>query len=338
MNNLRTTIHKRGESGGTEIGWSALSQYARCPRQWALAELLPHPSGGTGLASRPGRALIVGTLVHAFLKGWYLSDPDNGHYSADAGFTELHEAKLLFSDDDITQTGYGKDTPLADAMDLCRRYAKECGADGPDPDIARFRVATDEEGPLVERYFKVDLGYNDYYLTTRIDTIGWAPGSDDIILIPEHKTCDVSKQMATIFDLALSGQLTIETWAIRSNLGHTGEIIPVINLIRKRAAAKDVCRIWEPQRRTPVDLEYFRQHIIRRLRRMDSDVAEYRALVEKGVPPLTAILTVFEAAPPRETCAGQGFKCFAYDLCSDIANAGAWLLGTDARFPKEEAA
>lgn len=345
MHNLRTAIHKRGESGGTEIGWSALSQYARCPLQWALAELLPHPSGGAGIASRPGRALIVGTLVHAWLAGWYRSDPEHGNYDADAGFAALNEAALEFSEDDLQQSGASnKATPLAEALDLCRRYAAECCATGPDPDRERFIVAIDDEGPLVERYFKIDLGYGGYYFTSRIDTIGWA--CDDLptttspgtMVIPEHKTCDVSKRKATLDDLALSGQFSGEAMAVRNELGHKGKIIPYINLIQKRAAARDVCRIWEPNERTDADLEKFRIDVVKRLKHMDADVAEYRELVKAGVPPLTAIHLVFSAHPPRETCAGQGYQCFAYEGCRDRKNFSSWLLGTAPRFPAEDAA
>lgn len=342
MQLLKSAIRKRPtDSGGTEIGWSSLSQYAACPHRWALAEILPHPRGGHGIGSRPGRALIVGSLVHAFLHGWYLSSPEEANYSDDAGFEKLSEEARKFTPDDLNQTSASnRATPLAEALGLCTRYAAECGTTGPDPDRDRFRIAFDEEGPLIERPFAVDLGWEGYYFTTRIDTVAWAvtDGAPDPshIVIPEHKTCDVAKRAGTLADLALSGQFCGEFLAVREDLGHTGQITPVINMIQKRAAAKDLCRIWEPLTKTPRDIDKFRRDVVKLLKAMAADVEEYNALTKSGVPPLQAIELAFRANPPRETCAGQGYKCFAYDLCLARSTGPGWLLGTEPRFPLEE--
>lgn len=343
MQVLKNAIRKRPDgSGGTEIGWSSLSQYAACPHRWALAELLPHPRGGHGIGSRPGRALIVGTLVHAFLHGWYLSSPEEGDYITDAGFDKLSDEAKKYAPEDLSQTSMSaRTTPLAEALDLCTRYSRECSLTGPDPDAHRFRIAFDEEGPLVEREFRVDLKWEGYYFTTRIDTIAWAVTDGVVdpstIVIPEHKTCDVSKRAGTLADLALSGQFCGEYLAVQEDLGHPGKIIPVINMIQKRAAAKDLCRIWEPLNKTPRDLEKFRRDTVKLLKQMSADVSEYQALLKTGLHPLEAIELVFRGSPPRETCAGQGYKCFAYDLCISRSTGKGWLMGTEPRFSAEDA-
>jgi len=361
MQTLKSILNKRvGDSGGTEIGWSSLSAFHACEKRWALGELLPHPKGGFGIGARMAHPLFVGQRIHDAMKAWYLSDPTSmadwdgspvtRRYSAEAGMEALREGgkrdkAAVENDEDWAKWS-------AEAEQLWRRYSAETGASGPDPETNYFVVAHDNEGPMVERFFAVPLGYQDYYMTTRLDTVGWAvddlptsknPGT---IVIPEHKTCDVSFRAATLADYGLSGQVSCEALAVKECLGFLGHVYPVINLIQKRSKGEktllsergrtgELCRIWEPVDRSERDLLKFKIDMVRRLKRMNSLVEEYKEHVKLGVDPLDAIELVFDGHPERMTCAGQGFRCGMYDLCRNRQNAKALLLSTTPRFAAE---
>ena len=361
MKTLQSVLQKRDENSGTMIGWSSMSAFHACELKWALSELLPHPKGGIGIDSGMSHALFVGSRIHDALRAWYHSDPtsvadhDGGpitrRYDSDAGMQALRrscdETRDAVADDERWAEW------KAESEQIWRRYAAECGPGGPDPETNYFVLAHDENGPLVEREFTVPLGYGDWFMSTRVDTIGWdihnlpTTTHEGVIVIPEHKTSDVAMARGALLDYALSGQLSVETLAIKECLGWQGQTLPIINLIKKRAAGEKIplaerglkgglCRLWEPQTRTDFDLAKFKHDMVRRLKRMTLLVEEWKEHIRKGMDPLDAIYLVFDGNPERQTCAGQGYQCFAYNLCLDKRVMRGSLLSTNPRFPANE--
>ncbi len=324
-------VLRHSSRGGSRIGWSAISQFQECELSYFYANVVPHPSGGFGVAGGEARALWVGTRVHEALAAWYLSSPHNAHYDADAGVAALEtgarESGLLESEPENAAAW------TEEALGLFRRYAAECGPNGPTPDGDYFRIAFDAEGPLVEREFEIDLGWGGYFYTTRIDAIGWDRATPGRLLVVEHKTCDVSRAGSALRGYALDPQLSGETLAVQA--AWQQPVVPVINLIKKRAAAKSTCRSWDPMPRSPADLEKFRIDTVRTLKRMDERVEEYLALVERGVPPLDAGNLVFHGSPKGRICADQGRQCTFYDFCYRKSTRMDTLAGTNPRFPSE---
>lgn len=320
MKTLESVLHTT-PGGGSKIGWSMLSMFLECELRWFLANVVPHPKGGFGVAERPSRALTVGALFHAGLAAFLQTGED------ESGLAAIETAKVEF--------GGAPEEYLAEwveeAGQLYRRYAKECGPAGPDPDSDRFAVAVDPDGRVVERDYTVDLGYNGYYFTTRIDAVAWDVVTEGTLLIVEHKTCDVSRVGMALRDYQVSGQLTGEMMAVQAAYPEVECVIPVINLVKKRAAAKNAVRSWEPMPRSPADVEKFRNDVIRRLRRMDAAVAEYQELVAAGVEPLEAGNLVFDGSPKVGTCSG----CAFYEACYRRTNRRQWLATTEPRHAAE---
>lgn len=331
MKHLESVL-RHSPTGGSRIGWSALSQFAECEFNWFLSYVVPHPKGGFGIGQGDARALWVGAMFHEAMKAWFLSAPETAQYSLDAALSALETS--------VRENGLRERDPdraaewESETAQLFRRYALECGPTGADPDGDRFRVAFDAEGPLVEREFEVDLGYNGYYYTTRIDLVAWDAATPNQLLVVEHKTCDVSRAGSALRGYALDPQLSGETLAVAA--AWQRPVVPVINMVKKRAAQKNPCRAWEPMPRSQVDLEKFRIDVVRRLKRMDEKVEEYKELVARGVPALEAGSMVFDGSPKGKVCADQGRQCAFYDACYRRSTREHWLAATEPRFKLEE--
>ncbi len=331
MKHLESVL-RHSPRGGSRIGWSALSQFQECEWSYFLSNILPHPKGGFGISQGDARALWIGAMFHSAMQAWFLSAPETGQYSMDAALAGLEAA---VREDGLRERDSDKAAEWeSDVSQLFRRYALECGPAGPDPDRDRFRVAFDADGPLVEREFEVDLGYNGYYYTTRIDLVAWDAITPNQLLVVEHKTCDVSRAGSALRGYALDPQLSGETLAV-SAAWERG-VVPVVNMVKKRAAAKATCRAWEPMPRSPVDLEKFRIDVVRRLKRMDERVEEYKSLVESGVPALEAGSMVFDGSPKGKVCADQGRQCAFYDMCYRKSIRSSLLAATEPHFQIEE--
>jgi hypothetical protein len=131
----------------------------------------------------------------------------------------------------------------------------------------------------------------------------------------------------------LDPQLSGETLAVSAAWNRP--VVPVVNLLKKRAAAKNAYRSWDPMPRSPLDLEKFRLDTVRTLKRMDEAVEEWQTLVESGVTMLHAADLIFHGSPKGRICADQGRQCFAYDACWRRANREQWLAMAEPRFPLE---
>ena len=331
MKHLESVL-RHSPKGGSRIGWSSISQFAECEWSWFLSNVVPHPKGGFGVSQGDARPLWVGAMFHSAMQAWFLSAPETAQYSLDAALAGLEEA--IRADGLRERDGDKAAEWESEVSQLFRRYALECGPQGPDPDGDRFRVAFDAEGPLVERDFEIDLGYQGYYYTSRIDLVAWDAVTKGQLLVVEHKTCDVSRAGSALRGYALDPQLSGETLAVAA--AWQRPVVPVINMVKKRAAAKSTCRAWEPMPRSQHDLEKFRIDVVRRLKRMDERVEEYKSLVDKGVPALDAGSLVFDGSPKGKICADQGRQCAFYSACYQRSTREHWLAATEPRFQLEE--
>ena len=303
-----------GTSGGTRIGVSCIKQWDRCKWQWFLSYAAPRPDNGVGFRRKTiGKALIVGILFHDAEQVWLESGWQDGKFDHGVALDCIQAAM----DSAERQREAGTEEQLTDcvatALELFARYAKRCGPNGADPDWERFRIAADSEGkPLLEREWQVDLGYNQYFITSRIDAVGWRC-ADGLLSAIEHKTMDVGNHRATIRGYHVGPQPTCEQLAL-STAWPNEDVGVALNAVIKRAAAANPVRQWVVMDRREQHLEMFRIDTIRKLQAIDEAIEEWLEL-SLEMPTMAAARLVFTANAPETVCSGQGFGCDFYDIC-----------------------
>ncbi len=305
---------------GTRTGWSFLKSYKSCPMKWFSTYLRPHPSGGTGTqALATSRPLYVGDLFHHGLEDWYLSGWQDGSYSLDAAVARLRE-RAKEQQSEVPDADWSNWT--GEAEDLLIHYHQFYGPGGLAPEWPQYQIAADHEGvPLVEREFVMDLGYQGYVFTCRIDACVMFDGN---LIALETKTVDTSRVSRLMLQFQVDGQCTGEIWLLRSAFPQLDNAGLHLNMIVKRAGkGKDPFR-REPYHRSDIDLETFRLTTVRTLRQIDDSIGEYTQLVDSGVEIDEAARRVFDGYPDGFQCCGN-FACDFLFSCMTKGHESAWF-------------
>jgi hypothetical protein len=175
--------------GGSLIGNSYISTFANCWLKGFNTYIRPC-EGQRGIRARfRSEHLIKGGIFHEAIAELYLSGCRDGE---DTGIWDLEQAlgkldeECLKATDEYPDSQKLEDDKLMMRNMLTNYYAKY-GPGGPAQDFPIVvKVLHDEAGePLIEREFRVDLGYKDYAFTMRADLLVEHHGRP---VIMEHKT------------------------------------------------------------------------------------------------------------------------------------------------------
>jgi hypothetical protein len=320
QSNLDILPHTEG--GGTRFGWSFLKSWKACRTKWYDTYLRPHPDGGTGTEPTfTGEALLLGSAVHKGLEAYY--NANTGIMWSDEGrILSVHGHARKELRERISEMAGGEEeyTKLtAQADDMLTTYIHHWTET--EPEYPTWKVALDKNGePLVEREFELDLGYNGYVFTSKIDVV--CVFQDEYLVPLEHKTVDVSRAGRLVQQFMLDGQASGQLWLLQQCYPHL-EVGPLhLNMLVKRAKRDPFRR--EPISRQPVDLEVFYHNTVRTLKEIDDHVGEWRSLVQRGMDPDTAARVIFDSTPDSFQCAGN-FQCAFYGACTARGHEEAWF-------------
>lgn len=195
-------------SGGNDVSVSYLRDWGGCPRRWFWRHAYNTPEGWGLEIVRTSLPMVVGSAVHAAAAAWRESGWRTGEYSLDAALAALrtHMAGRVHE--------FPNEDEHADAQavgeDIFRRYSARWADEYPD-----FQVASDADGPLLERLFAVPLD-GGVTLNVRPDGVVFAHG---FLAVLEMKTVAPSRVGPTLAMMERSPQTLAETYALRT-LGH----------------------------------------------------------------------------------------------------------------------
>ena len=214
------------DQGGTSLGNSYLSLWARCPRKWYY-EYYRATDVGRGLAPlNESPDLMLGSLFHEGLAEWYTSGFDSGEdtggYDLDAGL----EGIALYRD----QQEEDCDELAEQAGQMLTTYHETYGPGAPLQDYPNLRIAADAEGqPLVERDFRFELAPGKWY-TGRIDAICI---HDNQLKVLEHKTAGVRSVGGRLRSIGTDSQFAGEQWLLQQALPDLAVSGVLVNCVLK---------------------------------------------------------------------------------------------------------
>lgn len=340
------TLKEKPAGGGSPFGVHYITDFATCPTKfywrnlaiWPGVYLSVGPDGAitdareaqafadsptlpVGVEQRGfAPALDTGSRVHAGVAAFYLSGCRDGEDSGERSLDAMLEAAREDPPwpDDPTE-GHYESLALADKM--LRRYFEVYKAED------AVRVAFDPEGqPLVEREFWLDLDYNGYRFTCRADLVYWQNG--EYLRFMEHKTCRASDLPKWLKRAELDGQFTGQFLMGRSHFpDQPFDAVSLNALVKDRGAKSNLPDMMrKPYSRSNAQLEKFRIDTVRKLKRIDESVEEWRDLIGRGMEPEDAAKVVFDGSPSGYECVGTGISCTFATLCSNRERLSSILL------------
>jgi hypothetical protein len=318
-------IPKQTEFGASPVGNSYLALFANCPKAWYNNYLRPIPT--TGREGEPlvtqgispmstALPLVEGDIFHTGLEAWYLSGcrdgADTGEYDTDQGLTAA-ESKWS-SRKRHYETDVDEGESWANMQTLLLNYFERYGPNGDSPDFPTVMVAHDGEGkPLVEREFKSDLPYGNYYYTMRADLVVLHRG---YLKMGEHKTSVASFLGQRLKSTHYDSQMTGQCWVMRENFPDTPLNGVWVNVIVKFRSAKSKFDIAERETttRSQFQLDNFPLGAADILQQIDDRVGDFHRNLGDGVDKEMAAQLSF---PDHGTRSG---RCFAFNRYCDYFN------------------
>jgi hypothetical protein len=315
MNDTPRFIPARTLEGGTLVGTSYTNEFASCPYSWSNSYLRPHPDDPAAEAGiRPrftSPYLLAGRTVHVGMAAWYASGvrggEDTGARDIDRAIQEArvsHNSALHeYEDADRAE----EDWQMTEV--LLRSYHDRYGPTGAACEFPEVSVVLDgRDEPLIEREFKIQLGYRDYIFTSRPDAILNIRG---MLRTRDHKTSVArfvgERREWTHWDPQFMGEaLALTTLFPDEPLDGAEANILVKN--RSPNSKFDVAE-REVKRWSERDLWAYRLELIDILQQIDDRVGRYRLARSNGYDPETAACEVF----PRHGTRTQA--CTAYGGC-----------------------
>ncbi len=266
-------------SGGSLFGNSYTSSFAQCPRLFFNSYKRPM-DGAMGIKSRfTSEHLLKGRVFHVGIAELYQTGCRDGEYhgewSVDQAMARMELEHSWASVDYESHEKADEDWLLVQSMLL--NYHDEFSKNGNQPEFLDIQVLFDGAGlPMIEKEFRVDLGYRDYVFTCRADLLINHHGFPKIM---EHKTSApgfwATKRLNAIHT---DSQFTGECFVMAA-LFPDEQISEVLcNIVIKKGRSEIAKR--ETTRRDHHDLNTFRlaqidilEQIDRRVNGFDNDMA-----------------------------------------------------------------
>jgi hypothetical protein len=314
------------EKGGSLIGNSYLSLIATCPLKWFNAYARPC-EGQRGIRARfRSEHLIKGGIFHEAIAELYLSGcrdgEDTGEWDIERAKAKLDEECLKATDEYPNEAKLEEDRLMMTAM-LTNYYAKY-GPGGPAQDYpVVVKVLHDEEGePLIEREFRVDLGYQDYVFTMRADLLIEHHGQP---VIMEHKTSAAGfwpqQRLNTIHtDAQMTGQCFVMDCLF------PGQVLDGVlcNVVIKKGKTEIAMRALT--NRDAADFEVFRLSSLDILQQIDHRMNGFNEDLEKGWEMEDAVRRWFPDHGQRTgACTAYVSGCEFQHLCRNKTRMKAGL-------------
>lgn len=322
---MTTNIPKlpKSLSGGSPLGWHFMKDFKNCETYWWNRNLRPHPAGGVGIEPRESReALAIGTAFHRFAEFWYLSgwDTENGRDTGHRNLTTALDAarrSMIEHGFDPSSEGPGS-AAWAIVEQLAIRYHAKYGPGGTHEEFPSYRVHSIENRlePMVEQEFWLDLGYNGYLFTARLDLIVQTSAG---LLALEHKTSAASLAGKLLDRFQLDGQATAQSIMLARHFPDEPIVGVELNVAVKDRGAKSSLPMLMRERthRSEAQLEKFEMDAVRTLRRIDDTVGYYDSLLHSGMGYDEAARVAFDGNPDGYQCVGAFGKCAFFDLCNN---------------------
>lgn len=299
--------------GGSPFGSSFIKGWWECPKKWWYGFLAPHPKGGLGLESQfLAKPLAIGIVVHKWLEVFYITGNAEAADQAVTNWFKDYQGPEIMDlgdvDDMVT-------TLVSNYLDYERTNP-----------LVPLSL---ENGPLLECNLAINLGYNGYIYTARLDGVV-TNTEDGYNYILENKTVDVSRYQELVGSVDFDIQFTGQNFLAHHLLPTLNIQGVLVNILKKRVgknnSEKIDRRISYPN---PQKLEKFRLDITRTLENIDQSIAEYDELVSLAMPPYEAARQVYDERGDRK-CNWCEFK----EICRNPTKAEAFASPFLARASK----
>lgn len=332
---MTQTVTDAPSTGGTEFGWSYISNYKACPMRWFNRYHRPNKEGGLGVAPmKTASPLLIGSGTHEGLAAWYRSGwrdgEDTGHRNLDRALDAAEAHFATRRDEFEDESAY--DDGLAMVRKLLTGYHDWYGEGGPEQEYPHYKVLGDPETgePLIEVEFRVPLGQG-YVFTTRLDTV---VSLQQFAYDLEHKSWAAQGVSAGFDRFGIDGQGTGQIFALKDRYPELSVAGIIVNALVKNRGARSNKPPFERNitGRTEQDIEKFKLDTARTLAQMDAALEEFRHLVQGGLSVNEAANVVFDASPPSVVCRGFS-RCEYYAPCKSRGYEQS-LFDSNYRAPK----
>jgi len=324
-------IPARSLNGGTPIGSGYLRAYHECPYKFFNTYLRPVgdlEDGAQLVGIQPrfkARALGLGSLFHSFMEHLYLSGcrdgEDTGEWDVDRAIEGTKETKRAIQDAYQDAAEWEDDYETSILLGRC--YIDRYGPHGLAPDWPRFQVAFDGNGvPLIERQFSLDLGFNDYYITSKPDII---MTRDGYLITRDHKTAARGWGQRRAANIDTDPQFTMEHMILSELFPEEAFEGSEVNIIVKGLvpASKAERFFRNTTTRSLADIASFKADTIDLLQKIDTAVANFTELWEStGDLELSAGLAFPRHGVRTDACHAFNRACDFIDLCVYKDNIG----------------
>ena len=316
------------QHGGSLVGNSYLSLWAKCRRKWFLEYAYPHPDGGSGLSPLvTKKPLLMGSLLHAGKQHWYESGvrdgEDTGQYSLEAalGAVEAHAAQR--NQEWATSEEQAED--VAAVKQLLVDFHRHFGPEGHTPLWPETKILCLDDGrPAVELELTAPLGFGDYIYTCRADAFSLY--QDRYLRVEEHKTSAPSFVDRVATNLAKTSQFSGEYYMARNSFPDAAMDAIHLHIHIKGWSTRS--KFPQPVKfatttRTAEQLERFRLQAVSLLREIEDTMAQYEQGQAAGVDLPHLMDSLFPEIGERTgECYSYNSTCQFEGLCRMGTRAG----------------
>lgn len=325
-------------TGASEFGSHFITTFRDCPMKWYNSYRRPHPTieGGVGLDfTFTPVPLMVGWLTHQGLESYYRSGWQDGAYDLELAFEAVESGVANRAAE--FQSPEMREDCIAQTRALLTTYHDWYGPGGASPDWPNLKVLHDNEGsPLIEREFRIDMGYGGYVYTARLDTVVEFSG---YVYALEHKTTAASAVGRLFQRMSMDTQATGQAFLLDQLFETTKpkQGILINALVKRVARGKPPC-LRHPVNYTQAHFKKFRLDVISTLQKIDEACEKYEDLLNGGMDHNEAASQVFVQHTGQ--CVGFG-PCTFLPICQNIGSEDSMATNLRAKKinrPNEETA
>jgi hypothetical protein len=318
--------------GGTRVSPSYLAKWHKCPMEWYWTYL--HPTEGanaTGvglLGKRPSRAMLLGSLIHEGLAALYMSAPETGQYSLEAAVVAVRVTAAQRARDWPDTKSAQDDTSRA--VKLLDNYFSFYGPGGRIPEWPTVRPMVDDQGPIIERSFDLELPRCQAILTVRPDGMFLA---HSFAVAMEHKSSGARNVGKQLTKMTMDGQCLSEMAVLQHHIHNPSPSGVYANiLVTDRAPGRGVpCFERQLIHYNPDQIDHHLTLVHDTIWEIRRSVEAWSNKVDSGWDHIYAAKQTF---PQRGiftgACAGF-FACDFLSLCSAPGHEGSSLLNYTAK-------